>query len=82
MKMIENKEIASSWTTILCSVIVKKLDANIQDFRTISLMRSSDFFSRCSAVILIPIWWTSLDIFICAITGTSSLPLFSRCDLH
>ena len=43
MKMTEDREIASSWTTKLCPVMKKKLDANIQDSRTKSLMRSNDF---------------------------------------
>jgi len=43
MKMIENREMGRSWTTMLCPVMEKKLAANIRAFRTMSLMRSSDF---------------------------------------
>ena len=43
MKITENIKIASSWTTMLCPIMEKKLAANIQASKTMSLMGSNEF---------------------------------------
>ena len=42
MKFAENREMSRSWSSMLCPTFENKLVANIESFRIIKLIRSSD----------------------------------------